>query len=101
GMAVDANVLIFERMREEVLNGKKPFAALLAGFEGAFRTIIDGHVTTLVAAVVLFALGSGPVKGFAVALTIGLLASLFTSITLVRWMLLAWMRAYKPQALPI
>lgn len=101
GMAVDANVLIFERMREEVLNGKKPLSAMLGGFEGAFRTIIDGHVTTLVAAIVLFALGSGPVKGFAVALTIGLLASLFTSITLVRWMLLAWMRAYKPQVLPI
>lgn len=101
GMAVDANVLIFERMREEVDNGKKPLAALLAGFEGAFRTIIDGHVTTLVAAAVLFVMGSGPVKGFAVALIIGLLASLFTSITLVRWMLLAWMRKAKPVALPI
>lgn len=101
GMAVDANVLIFERMREEVDNGKKPFAALTAGFQGAFRTIIDGHVTTLVAAAVLFVMGSGPVKGFAVSLIIGLLASLFTSITLVRWMLLAWMRKAKPTALPI
>ncbi|MBI1308698.1 MAG: protein translocase subunit SecD [Proteobacteria bacterium] len=101
GMAVDANVLIFERMREEIDHGKKPFAAMVGGFQGAFSTIIDGHVTTLVAAVVLFAVGTGPVKGFAVALTIGLLASLFTSITLVRWMLLSWLRWAKPQSLPV
>lgn len=101
GMAVDANVLIFERMREEMDNGKKPLAALLGGFNGAFSTIIDGHVTTLVAAVVLFAVGTGPVKGFAVALTIGLLASLFTSITVVRWMLLSWIGWARPTKLPI
>lgn len=101
GMAVDANVLIFERMREEVDHGKRPLAALLGGFEGAFKTIVDGHVTTLVAAIVLFAIGSGPVKGFAVSLTIGLMASLFTSITLTRWLILAWVHRVKPQALPI
>lgn len=101
GMAVDANVLIFERMREEIDHGKKPLAALLGGFNGAFSTIIDGHVTTLVAGAVLFAVGTGPVKGFAVALIIGLLASLFTSITLVRWMLLSWLRWTKPNHLPI
>lgn len=101
GMAVDANVLIFERMREEMDHGKKPLAALLGGFNGAFSTIIDGHVTTLVASIVLFAIGTGPVKGFAVALIIGLLASLFTSITVVRWMLLSWLRFTKPTYLPI
>ncbi len=101
GMAVDANVLIFERMREEVAAGRKPLAALMAGFEGAFRTILDGHVTTLVAAVALFAMGTGPVKGFAVSLTIGLLASLFTSVTLTRWMILSWFRWAKPRELPL
>jgi protein-export membrane protein SecD len=101
GMAVDANVLIFERMREEADHGKKPLAALLAGFEGAFRTILDGHVTSLVAAVVLFVMGTGPVKGFAVALIIGLLASLFTSVTLTRWIILSWMRWARPAHLPL
>jgi len=101
GMAVDANVLIFERMREEVDYGKKPMAALLAGFDGAFRTIFDGHVTSLVAGVVLFMVGSGPIKGFAVALIIGLLASLFTSVTLTRWLLQSWMRWARPSKLPV
>lgn len=101
GMAVDANVLIFERMREEVAAGRKPLAALMAGFEGAFRTILDGHVTTLVAAVALFAMGTGPVKGFAVSLTIGLLASLFTSVTLTRWILLSWFKWARPRELPL
>lgn len=101
GMAVDANVLIFERMREEVDHGKKPLAALLAGFEGAFRTILDGHVTSLVAGAVLFVMGTGPVKGFAVALIIGLLASLFTSVTLTRWIILSWMRWARPAHLPL
>lgn len=101
GMAVDANVLIFERMREEADNGKKPIAAILGGFEGAFRTILDGHVTTLVAAAVMFIIGTGPVKGFAVALIIGLLASLFTSVTLTRWMILSWLRRTKPTKLPV
>jgi protein-export membrane protein SecD len=101
GMAVDANVLIFERVREEVAAGKRPLSALLGGFSGAFRTIFDGHVTTLVAAAVLFAMGTGPVKGFAVSLMIGLLASLFTSVTLTRWMCLAWLKWAKPQELPL
>lgn len=101
GMAVDANVLIFERIREEVDHGKKPLSAILGGFEGAFRTIFDGHVTSLVAGVVLFVMGTGPVKGFAVALIIGLLASLFTSITLTRWMILSWLRRWRPTKLPI
>lgn len=101
GMAVDANVLIFERIREEVDYGKKPLAAIMGGFEGAFRTILDGHVTSLVAGTVLFIMGTGPVKGFAVALIIGLLASLFTSVTLTRWMILSWLRRFRPVRLPL
>ena len=101
GMAVDANVLIFERIREEVDHGQKPLAAILAGFTGAFRTILDGHVTSLVAGLALFFFGTGPVKGFAVALIIGLLASMFTSITLTRWMILSWLRRTRPSRIPL
>jgi protein-export membrane protein SecD len=101
GMAIDSNVLIFERMREEVSAGKKPLAAILAGFEGAFRTILDSNLTSLIAALVMFIFGSGPVKGFAVALSIGLLVSMFTSITLTRWMILSWYRRARPAVLPI
>jgi preprotein translocase subunit SecD len=84
GIAVDANVLINERIREELRNGLTPHAAIKAGYERAFATIIDSHVTTLLAAIVLFALGAGAVKGFAVTLTIGILASLFTAIMVTR-----------------
>lgn len=84
GIAVDANVLINERIREELRNGLTPQAAIKAGYERAFATIIDSHVTTLLAAIVLFALGAGAVKGFAVTLTIGILASLFTAIMVTR-----------------
>ena len=84
GMAVDANVLIFERIREEIRNGRTPLAAIDAGFDKAFLTIVDANVTTLIAAVVLFQFGSGPVKGFAVTLTVGILASMFTAITVTR-----------------
>jgi len=84
GMAVDANVLIYERIREELRNGRTPLAAIDAGYDRAFVTIVDSNVTTLIAAVVLFQFGSGPVKGFAVTLTIGLLASMFTAITVSR-----------------
>jgi preprotein translocase subunit SecD len=80
GIAVDANVLIYERIREELRNGMKPHAAIEAGYDRAFLTIADANVTTLVATVVLFAFGSGPVKGFAVTLTLGILASQFTAI---------------------
>ena len=101
GMAVDANILIFERMREEVDHGKKPLTAILSGFEGAFRTILDGHVTTLVAGLVMFVFGTGPVKGFAVALIIGLIVSLFTSVTLSRWMILSWYKQTRVARLPL
>jgi preprotein translocase subunit SecD len=84
GMSVDANVLIFERMREEIKNGNSPQASIAAGFDKAFSTIVDGHVTTLIAAIVLFSFGTGPVKGFAVTLIIGLASSMFTAINCSR-----------------
>lgn len=80
GIAVDANVLIYERIREELRAGMKPHAAIEAGYDRAFLTIADANVTTLVATIVLFAMGAGPVKGFAVTLTLGILASQFTAI---------------------
>lgn len=84
GMAVDANVLIYERIKEELRNGNSPQAAIYAGFERAFGTIFDSNITTLLAALMLFGIGSGPVKGFAVTLTIGILTSMFTSVTCTR-----------------
>jgi preprotein translocase subunit SecD len=80
GMAVDANVLIFERIREELRNGNSPQASIHAGYEKAFSTIADANITTLIAAIVLLGYGSGPVKGFAVTLAIGILTSMFTAI---------------------
>ncbi len=84
GMGVDSNVLIFERIREELRLGKAVGAAVAVGFEQAFRTIIDTHVTTVASAAILFAFGTGPIKGFAVTLTIGLVANLFTSVFVSR-----------------
>ncbi len=80
GMAVDANVLIFERIKEEIKNGNSPQASIHAGYEKAFSTIMDANVTTLLVAIVLFTLGSGPVKGFAITLSIGIITSMFTAI---------------------
>jgi preprotein translocase subunit SecD len=84
GMGVDSNVLVFERIREELRAGKTPAAAVEQGFDKAFLTIIDTHVTTIVSAIFLFLFGTGPVKGFAITLTIGLLANVFTSIYVSR-----------------
>jgi preprotein translocase subunit SecD len=84
GMGVDSNVLIFERIREEWRGGKAVGAAVVGGFEHAFKTIIDTHVTTVASAVILFTFGTGPIKGFAVTLTIGLVANLFTSVFVSR-----------------
>lgn len=86
GMAVDANVLIYERIREELRLGVSPQAAIYAGYEKAFSTIVDANITTLIVAIVLFAVGSGPVRGFAVVLAIGLLTSMITAITFTRAM---------------
>ena len=101
GMAVDANVLIFERMREEVKNGRSIKDAIETGFTFAWGTIIDSNLTTLIAASVLFYFGSGPVRGFAVTLAIGIITSLFTSVTVTRLIITAWYNRFKPKALPI
>jgi len=93
GMAVDANVLIFERFKEEFRGGKTLRAAMDAGFSRAFATILDSHVTTIVAALVLFFLGSGPIKGFAVTLGLGVALSLFSAITVTRYLLKSLMNS--------
>lgn len=84
GMAVDANVLICERIREELRNGMSPHAAIHAGYDKAFSAILDGNITTLIAGLVLFAFGSGPIKGFAVVLCLGILTSMFSALTVTR-----------------
>jgi protein-export membrane protein SecD len=101
GIAVDANVLINERIREEIRAGKSPYAAVDAGYSRALITIIDSNVTTLIAVLVLFWLGSGPVRGFAVTLTIGIIASMFTAVTVTRLMVAYWLRWARPQFIPI
>ncbi|MCK4597021.1 MMPL family transporter, partial [bacterium] len=84
GMAVDANVLIFERIREELRAGKTILSAIDSGYSRAFRTILDANITTLITAIVLYQFGTGPIKGFAVTLSIGILASMFTAIVITR-----------------
>jgi preprotein translocase subunit SecD len=80
GMAVDANVLIFERIREELRAGRSPLVSVAAGYDKAFSSIADANVTTLIAALVLLAFGNGPVKGFAITLSLGIMTSMFTAI---------------------
>ncbi len=99
GMAVDANVLIFERIREEVSNGRSPVSAIDAGYRRALTTIVDSNLTTLIAALLLLYFGSGPIKGFAVTLAIGLVTSMFTAIMLTRLLIVTWLRQRRPQAL--
>jgi preprotein translocase subunit SecD len=84
GMSVDANVLIFERIREELGNGNTPQNSIRAGWDKAYTTIVDSNLTTVIAAIVLFAFGTGPIKGFAVTLTLGIATSMFTAITVTR-----------------
>lgn len=95
GMAVDANVLIFERIREELRNGKTAMAAVDAGYSRAMTTIVDSNVTTLIAAILLFAFGTGPVKGFAVTLAIGIMTSFFSAIMVTRLLVVTWLKAQK------
>lgn len=98
GMAVDANVLIFERIREELRIGNSPLASIHAGYAKAFTTILDANITTLIAAIVLFSIGSGPVRGFAITLAIGLLTSMFTAIIGTRAVVnLVYGRRHRPQ----
>jgi len=101
GIAVDANVLINERIREEIRAGKSPVASIEAGYTRAMATIIDSNVTTLISTLVLFWLGSGAVRGFAVTLTIGILTSLFTAVTVTRMMVAYWLRTWRPALVPI
>jgi SecD/SecF fusion protein len=101
GMAVDANVLIYERIREELSSGKSNVAAIQAGFQRAWGTIIDSHLTQLIAAIVLFFLGSGPVQGFAVTLGLGILTSLFTAYTVTLWEVAVWYKYRRPKKLKI
>jgi preprotein translocase subunit SecD len=101
GLSVDANILINERIREETKAGKTPFAAMEAGFARAFSTIIDSNLTTLIKMMLLFAFGSGPVRGFAVTITLGIITSMFTATVLVRLMMVTWLRAKKREALPV
>ncbi|GEQ96958.1 hypothetical protein JCM17844_05950 [Iodidimonas gelatinilytica] len=101
GMAVDANVLVFERIKEEVADGRGPLRAIEAGYQQALSTILDANITTFIAAFLLFQFGSGPVRGFAVTLGIGILTSMFTALMLTRLILVLWLRRRRPQRLPI
>ncbi len=101
GIAVDANVLINERIREEIRSGKSPVASIEAGYTRAMTTIVDSNVTTLISTLVLFWLGSGAVRGFAVTLTIGIIASMFTAVTVTRLMVSYWLRWTRPATVPI
>lgn len=101
GMAVDSNVLIYERVREEARGGRSAVSSLDFGFTRALATIIDANVTTFIAAAVLFMIGSGPVRGFAVTLGIGIITTVFTAFTLTRLMVASWYRWLRPQSVPI
>ena len=101
GMAVDANVLIFERIREEYNNGRTLISSLDAGYNHALSTIVDANITTLIAALFLFAVGTGPIKGFAVTLAIGIVTSMFTAILLTRLLVVLWHNYFKPKKLPL
>ncbi len=101
GMAVDSNVLIYERMREEARQGRSTINAIQSGFSLALATIIDSNLTTLIAAIAMFSLGSGPIRGFAVTLAIGIITTLFTAYLLTRLMVALWVGATRPKALPI
>ena len=101
GMAVDANVLVFERIREELRNGRTPISAIDAGYSKALSTIIDANVTTLIAAVLLYSFGSGPIRGFAVTLAIGIVTSLFTAVMVTRLLVVTWLLRSKPKELSI
>jgi len=101
GMSVDANILINERIREEVRKGALPAQAMEAGFRRAFATIIDSNLTTLIKMVLLYAVGTGTVKGFAVTISLGIITSMFTATIVARWLMVAWFRARRPKALPL
>jgi preprotein translocase subunit SecD len=101
GMAVDSNVLIFERIREETRGGRSTIAAIDAGFREALRTILDANITTLIAALILFYIGTGPVRGFGLTLAIGIVTTMFTAYTVTRLIVAIWVRWLRPSHLPI
>ncbi len=101
GMAVDANVLIFERIREELKTARGPARAIQLGFEKAFSSIIDANITTLIVAVILYMLGSGPVRGFAVTLALGIACSVFTAIYLTQMLIAGWYDRRRPKTVTV
>ncbi|HEV7635768.1 MAG TPA: protein translocase subunit SecD [Bradyrhizobium sp.] len=101
GIAVDSNVLIYERIREELRGGRNAVSAIDAGFKRALSTILDSNITTFIAAAVLFYIGTGPVRGFAVTLGIGIITTVFTAFELTRLIVAAWVRWKRPQSVPI
>ncbi|MEM7710555.1 MAG: protein translocase subunit SecD, partial [Pseudomonadota bacterium] len=101
GMAVDANVLVFERIREELKTAKGPARAIELGYERALSAIVDANITTFIIATILFTLGSGPVRGFAVTLGIGILTSVFTSIFVTRLLIVLWFERRRPRTIEV
>src|SRR5246127_4880337 len=101
GIAVDSNVLIYERIREEIRGGRNAISAIDAGFKRALATILDSNITTFIAAAVLFYIGTGPVRGFAVTLGIGIITTVFTAFTLTRLIVAYWVRLWRPRTVPI
>jgi protein-export membrane protein SecD len=94
-------VLIFERIREEMRSGRSPVSAVDSGYREAMSTIIDANLTTLISTLILFMFGSGPVKGFAVTLSLGIITSVFTAVVVSRMIVAFWLRRTRPQALPL
>ena len=101
GMAVDSNVLVYERIREEWRNGRTAINAIEVGFKAALATILDANLTTLIAAGVLFGIGSGPIKGFAITLSIGIATTIFTAFTLTQLIVALWVKAARPKEVPL
>ena len=101
GMAVDSNVLIYERIREEWRNGRTAMGAIETGFKAAFATVFDANITTLIAAVVLFGVGSGPIRGFAVTLAVGIATTLFTAFLLTKFMVAMWVKWKRPKEITL
>lgn len=101
GMAVDANVLIFERIREELKTSKGPARAIEVGYEKALSAILDANITTLITAIILFVMGSGPVRGFSITLGFGIITSVFTAIYLTRLFIIVWFDRKRPKSIEV
>jgi preprotein translocase subunit SecD len=101
GMAVDANVLVFERIREELKTAKGPARAIELGYEKALSAIVDANITTFIIAAILFTLGSGPVRGFSITLGIGILTSVFTAVFVTRLIVVLWFERRRPRSIEV